>query len=296
MTYATQMQKSVPVMAYHCKFYYVQKGLELCKNNPGPEADEAKSTLINSLGDLEQMKQAMGDIQKEDLKYHVENFVLSVFAKADKEERTCETITKRNAMDFKRAGDFIQILSLFPDAWSDEWQEKKKYCVFKAGSIMKALKQGVQPERGNPFAPEEEKKDDVPDESGAAQVNPSAATDMMPNMDPGLSAPTQYQPNAQPTNMMPAAAPAPPAPMPSMGGAPVGVPQQPAAKGAQYYKDIGVAQKEMKSVVKELKVNKCELALQHLRKALNSLSKYSTQRFEPNATAQNLANSGAQFL
>ena len=101
-------------------------------------------------------------------------------------------------MDFKRAGDFIQILSLFPDAWSDEWQEKKKYCVYKAGSIMKALKQGVQPERGNPFAPEEEKKDDVPDESGAGMVNPTGQTDMMMpgGSDPGLSAAAQYNPQA----------------------------------------------------------------------------------------------------
>ncbi len=115
------MAQSVPVMAYHCKLYYVQKGLGLCKNNPGPDADEAKKILMGELDTLETAKQAMGDIDKNDLKYHVENFVLSVFAKADKEERECETITKKNAMDFKRAGDFIMILSLFPEAWTDEW-------------------------------------------------------------------------------------------------------------------------------------------------------------------------------
>ena len=84
----------------------------------------------------------MGDIDKGDLKFHVENFVLSVFAKADNEERNCETITKKNAIDFKRAGDFIQVLNLFPDVWSNEWAEKKKYCTYKAGTIMKALKNG----------------------------------------------------------------------------------------------------------------------------------------------------------
>ena len=140
MTYATQMRKSVPVMAYHCKLYFVQKGLNICKENPGPDADAAKSTLLGELDDLEAMKKAMGDIDKDDLKFHVENFVLSVFAKADNDERTCETITKRNAMDFKRAGDFIQILALFPETYTDEWQEKKKFCIYKAGSIMKALK------------------------------------------------------------------------------------------------------------------------------------------------------------
>lgn len=94
-------------MAYHCKLYAVQQGLDLCKQSPGPDADKAKSYLLNELGDLEAMKAAMGDIDKNDLKFHVENFVLSVFAKADNEERTCEEITKKNALDFKRAGDFI---------------------------------------------------------------------------------------------------------------------------------------------------------------------------------------------
>ena len=70
----------------------------------------------------------------------------------------CETITKKNAMDFKRTKDFIELLELFDDAMTEEWQERRKYCVYKAGTIMKALKNGEQPERGNPFAPEEEKK------------------------------------------------------------------------------------------------------------------------------------------
>ena len=104
------------------------------------------------------MKAAMGDVKQEDLKFHVENFVLSVFASTDKEERTCETITRKNAMDFKRTGDFIALLDLFDDTMNDEWREKKKYCVYKAGTIMKALKAGQQPERGNPFAPPEEEQ------------------------------------------------------------------------------------------------------------------------------------------
>jgi len=153
-------------MAYHCKFFAVKKGLALCNANPGEKANQAKSLLIQELGDLENMKKAMGDVKQEDLRFHVENFVMSVFANTDKEERTCETITKRNALDFKRTGDFIALLELFDDCYTQEWQEKKQYCTYKAGTILKALKQGVQPERGNPFAPpEEEKKEDM---SGAA--------------------------------------------------------------------------------------------------------------------------------
>merc|ERR1740117_685667 len=53
------------------------------------------------------MKKAMGDTDKEAQAVYVENFVMSVFAKTDQEERTCETITKKNAVDFNRAGHFI---------------------------------------------------------------------------------------------------------------------------------------------------------------------------------------------
>jgi hypothetical protein len=128
-------------MAYHCKLYGVQKVLALCKENEGnPKAAEAKSYLMGELEDLEAMKAAMGELPKDDCKTHVENFVLSVFAKADKEERTCETITKQNAIEFKRAGDFIAVLSLFDDCMTAEWENRKKFCTYKAGTIMKALK------------------------------------------------------------------------------------------------------------------------------------------------------------
>ena len=63
-------------------------------------------------------------------------------------------------MDFKRCSDFIAILSIFGNLES-EWQEREKYCKYKAATILKAIKNGEEPPRGNPFAPEEEKNDDL---------------------------------------------------------------------------------------------------------------------------------------
>ena len=94
LTYAAQMRNSVPVMAYHCKLYAVQKGLDLCRANPGEQANAAKRYIIKELDDLELLKKSMGDINKADMQVAVENFVLSVFASADKDERTCETVGK----------------------------------------------------------------------------------------------------------------------------------------------------------------------------------------------------------
>ena len=39
-----------------------------------------------------------------------------------------------------------------------EWKEREKYCKYKAGTILKFLKSGEIPQRGNPFAPPEEEK------------------------------------------------------------------------------------------------------------------------------------------
>jgi len=116
--------------------------------------------------------------------------VLSVFAKIDKEDRTDATITKNHALSFKRCADFIQILTLF-GPMEPEWTERAKYCNFKAGIILKCLKNGEEPPRGNPFAPEEETQPETTEEvkqepAFIGTPNPS----FMP--DPIVVPPSQY--------------------------------------------------------------------------------------------------------
>jgi vacuolar protein sorting-associated protein VTA1 len=118
----------------------VNKGLELLKK-AGGDNKEVKSYILSELTDLEKMKAAVDGTSKEDNKYAVENFILSVFAKLDKEERTCEQVTKEMAINFKKCGDFIALLHLFGEV-EPEWAEKEKYCKYKAATILKALKTG----------------------------------------------------------------------------------------------------------------------------------------------------------
>jgi molecular chaperone GrpE (heat shock protein) len=84
----------------------VNKGLELMKQASG-DTKEVKSFLINELQELEKMKASLEGTSKDDHKVMIENFVLSLFAKVDKDERTCETVTKNHAIEFKRCADFI---------------------------------------------------------------------------------------------------------------------------------------------------------------------------------------------
>jgi vacuolar protein sorting-associated protein VTA1 len=154
--YSMELKQHVPVVAYYCKLYAVQKGFDLMKQNAAnPNVGEVKAYLGNELKDLEQMKAALGQTTKEEHHPLVENFILSVFAKIDKEDRTDEQITKNHALSFKRCADFIQILTMFGPI-PEEWAERLKYCNFKAGIILKCLKTGEEPPRGNPFVKEEE--------------------------------------------------------------------------------------------------------------------------------------------
>lgn len=109
---------------------------------------------MSELQDLEAMKALMPEgTTKADHANSIENFVASVFTMADKEERTCETVSKKNAMDFNRCSHFIMLLTVFDNIFDSAWDDKRKYCVFKAGSILKCIKAGQQPPRGNPDDP-----------------------------------------------------------------------------------------------------------------------------------------------
>jgi vacuolar protein sorting-associated protein VTA1 len=154
--YSMDLKDAVPVVAYYCKLYAVNRGLDLLRAAPG-DTKEVKTFLISELQDLEVMKAKLGATTKDDHRYQIENFVLSVFAKIDKDERTCETVSKVNALDFKRCSDFINLLSLF-GPMEAEWTEREKYCKYKAATILKCLKNGEVPPRGNPFAPEVEEE------------------------------------------------------------------------------------------------------------------------------------------
>lgn len=164
--YSMEMRTAAPIVAYYCKLYAVQKGLEIIKNDKsGADTAGAKTFLIGEMGDLEAMKKQMPEgTVKADHRNNVENFVLSVFTNVEKEERTCEKVTKKNAQDFNRCSHFIMLLSVFDGTYDDAWEEKRKYCVYKAGTILKAIKNGEEPYRGNPNDPDNDGKKVMPKE------------------------------------------------------------------------------------------------------------------------------------
>lgn len=78
------------------------------------------------------------------------------------------------------------LLSIFADIFDDGWEEKRKYCVFKAGTILKALKAGQQPPRGNPNDPENDGQRKTPEQLKGKTEQPreeEKQPESGPNMD-----------------------------------------------------------------------------------------------------------------
>ena len=143
--YSMDLKGTVPIVAYYCQLYAIQKGLEIIKTDQsGRDKDPVKQYLKQEMAALEEMKKALPEgTTKDEHRYVVENFVTSNFTNTEKEERTCETITKANAQAFNSSSHFIMLISIFDGAYEEgDWESKRAYCVFKAGSIMKALKEG----------------------------------------------------------------------------------------------------------------------------------------------------------
>lgn len=97
--YSMDMKAALPTVAYYCKVFAVTRGLDAIKNDTsGTDHTKAKEFLTAELNEASQLKKSLPEgTTKEDHRYEVENFVTSVFTNTEKEERTCETVTKKHA-------------------------------------------------------------------------------------------------------------------------------------------------------------------------------------------------------
>ena len=78
-----------------------------------------------------------------DKKSICENFAMSIFARADEDDRS-ENITSNTAKTYYAASTFFDILEQFGDL-DEEVIEKRKYSKWRAAEILRALKEGRSP-------------------------------------------------------------------------------------------------------------------------------------------------------
>ncbi|KAF3790379.1 Protein-like OF MAMMALIAN LYST-INTERACTING PROTEIN 5 [Nymphaea thermarum] len=140
---ADELQKHEPLVAYYCRLYAMERGLNI------PQKERTKTTnalLVSLMNQLEKDKKSVTLGPDDHL--HIEGFALNIFTKADKQDRAGRA-DLNTAKTFYAASIFFEILSQF-GALQPDIEQKQKYAAWKAADIRKALKEGRRPEPGPP--------------------------------------------------------------------------------------------------------------------------------------------------
>uniref|UniRef100_A0AAV1VLF6 Vta1/callose synthase N-terminal domain-containing protein n=1 Tax=Peronospora matthiolae TaxID=2874970 RepID=A0AAV1VLF6_9STRA len=133
------------LIAYYCRQYAMELGIKLRENDASTEATDY---LLSLMDRLEGEKDKLPEFTQEEGKEICEDFALEIFTKADDEDRA-GIANKSTARTFYAAGTFFDILNQFGDT-SDDVVEKRRYCKYKAATILKAIKEGKTPIPGSP--------------------------------------------------------------------------------------------------------------------------------------------------
>ncbi|KAG6577471.1 Protein-like OF MAMMALIAN LYST-INTERACTING PROTEIN 5, partial [Cucurbita argyrosperma subsp. sororia] len=145
---ADELQKHEPLVAYYCRLYAMERGLRI------PQGERTKTTnalLVSLMNQLEKDKKSLNLGPDDSL--HLEGFALGVFAKADKQDHAGRA-DLNTAKTFYAASIFFEIISQFGPLQPD-LEQKRKYAVWKAADIRKALKEGRKPQPGPPSGDED---------------------------------------------------------------------------------------------------------------------------------------------
>ncbi|POM71550.1 Vacuolar protein sorting-associated protein VTA1 [Phytophthora palmivora] len=133
------------LIAYFCRQYAMELGIKLRENDA---SNEATDYLLSLMDRLEDEKNKLPDFTQEEGKEICEDFAMEIFSKADDEDRA-GMANKSTARTFYAAGTFFDILNQFGDI-SEDVVEKRRYCKYKAATILKAIKEGKTPTPGPP--------------------------------------------------------------------------------------------------------------------------------------------------
>ncbi|KAF4320470.1 hypothetical protein BBO99_00002621 [Phytophthora kernoviae] len=133
------------LIAYFCRQYAMELGIKLRENDA---SNDTTDYLLSLMDRLEDEKNKLPDFTQEEGKEICEDFAMEIFSKADDEDRA-GMASKSTARTFYAAGTFFDILNQFGDI-SDDIVEKRRYCKYKAATILKAIKEGQTPTPGPP--------------------------------------------------------------------------------------------------------------------------------------------------
>lgn len=146
-------------IAYYCRSHAMGKAMNL-----GASGDSVNTFLMNLMQELESAKAAMS-VSKEEAKALCEGYAVSIFHKADDEDRGDSNNYREIARTFYNSSTFFDILEQFGEL-DDEINSKRTYSKWKATEIMKALKEGRAPTPGG-YGGDEAPRSDASDNTNS---------------------------------------------------------------------------------------------------------------------------------
>jgi vacuolar protein sorting-associated protein VTA1 len=283
---AAEHDKRDPAIAYYCRLYAMQKGMEIDRKSPDCRAYLA--TLMNSLEQAKKQHKDNEAMQSDMVgQAHVENYALKLFVLADNDDRAGR-FGKNVVKLFYTAGMLMDVLTTFGEL-SEDIEKDRKYAKWKAAYIHNCLKSGETPHAG----PLDEEDDplvssrDMPpasfggggsgypgDQSSNSDFNPGGSSSFGPGGGYGQGPPDQGGYNQQPPASRPQQpSPAPRAPVATQPSEPVRYQPPPAAGGVKLKpEDFTKAMKYCKFATSALQYEDSKTALENLGKAVTLLS------------------------
>ncbi|KAI2604179.1 DUF605-domain-containing protein [Hypoxylon fragiforme] len=239
---ANQLETAKPVIAYWCFYWAVNqilgKGLHSAD-------DESLQFTTNLMERLEQIKgsQVGNDAIHDDAagQAYVEQFAQETFERAIRPLKA-NKVTQQTASTFEAAATFYQLVNIWgtPDA---ETQGKIKYAKWNAARILKAIKEGKDPNESNPKQEENELDQATPalDPNDPEVQMIKGAQPRQPTVEevPDEDASRSYQPFPAPVSA-PTSPTAPVAPGPEQ-VSPIAPPSVPTPEPGGYFPSTGSA-------------------------------------------------------
>ncbi|TQN72586.1 Vacuolar protein sorting-associated protein vts1 [Colletotrichum shisoi] len=153
---ANQLRQHMPVITYWCEYWVVNQILAKGLHNAD---DESLSYTTNLMDRLEQTKteNAQEEAIVDDTvgQAYVEQFAQDSFERAEKVLRA-NRVTRQTADTYDAAATFLLLGNIW-GAIDEETQKKVKYAKWNAARILKAIKEGKDPNESNPKHEEPEK-------------------------------------------------------------------------------------------------------------------------------------------
>ncbi|KAK9769386.1 hypothetical protein SCAR479_13945 [Seiridium cardinale] len=206
-----QLRTAKPVISYWCDYWVVNQILAKQLHNADEECLHFTTAMMDQLEEMKANNQGNTAILNDDEgRAYVEQFAQETIDRAMRPLKA-NKVTQQTAVTFEAAATFLQLLNIW-GTLDVETEKKIKFAKWNAARILRAIKEGKDPNESNPKIEEEEKVDeddpelqaimagqapkaatveDAPDEEGKGYLDPNAAAAASSAYSPGpVSAPT----------------------------------------------------------------------------------------------------------